>query len=262
MALSESSAFPLEYLKPAHGGRRKQLRNVALGENQEAVMQVEEVLRTLKALASGTVRDSMKRFGINVENAQGINAPTLKALARQIGKDHQLAQELWAAGTFEARALAALIGEPAKVTRSQMERWARALDSWALCDCCCCYLFRRTPFAWAKAVEWTHKPGEFHKRAGFALMAYLAIHDKKAADQAFADLLPILEREADDDRPFVRKAVNWALRQIGKRNARLNALAILTGEVIRKRNTPSARWIASDALRELRNPKVQARLKG
>jgi 3-methyladenine DNA glycosylase AlkD len=138
-----------------------------------------------------------------------------------------------------------------------MDRWTRDFDSWAVCDACCCYVFCRTPFAWDKAVVWSAKKGAYVKRAGFALMAYLAVHDKRADDAAFAGLLPVIEREADDDRPYVRKAVNWALRQIGKRNAKLHALAVTTAERIRKRNTPGARWIAADALRELQSEKVR-----
>jgi 3-methyladenine DNA glycosylase AlkD len=224
-------------------------------------MRSAEVLQAIESLASGDVRDSMKRFGINVDNARGVSTPALKALARRIGRDHQLALQLWDSGVFEARAVAALVADPGKVTRSLMDRWTRAFDSWAICDGCCCYLFRKTPFAWAKAVEWAGKKPEFIKRAGFSLMAYLAVHDKVAANTRFSALLPIIEREADDERPFVKKAVNWALRQIGKRNLRLNELAIRTAEVIRARGTPSARWIAADALRELRGEKVQARLR-
>jgi 3-methyladenine DNA glycosylase AlkD len=219
-----------------------------------------QVLQTLQCLADADVRDSMKRFGINVDRAHGISTPQLKALARKIGRDHDLAAALWDSGVFEARALAALIDEPGKVTRAQMDRWARAFDSWAVCDACCCYVFRKTPFAWAKAVEWTTRKGEFVKRAGFALIAYLAVHDKKAGDEAFAKLLPIIERESDDDRLYVRKAVNWALRQIGKRNGRFHALAVRTAEAVRARDTRSARWIAADALRELQSERVRARV--
>jgi 3-methyladenine DNA glycosylase AlkD len=224
-------------------------------------MHPDEVMQAIDALASGDVRAGMARFGIPTDKARGVSTPHLKALARKIGRNHALAAKLWASGVFEARAVAALIDEPDRVTRAQMERWARDLDSWAICDACCCYLFRRTPFAWEKAVEWAGRKAEFVKRAGFALMAYLAVHDKAADNAAFARLLPIIEREADDDRPFVRKAVNWALRQIGKRNRHLNALAITTAERVRARGTRAARWIAADALRELRGAAMQARLK-
>jgi 3-methyladenine DNA glycosylase AlkD len=224
-------------------------------------MQSRDVLQAIDALASGRVLESMERFGIETGNARGVNTPALKAIARKIGHDHQLAQKLWTTGIFEARAIAAMIDEPDKVTRRQVENWARGLNSWAICDACCCYLFRKTPFAWEKAVEWAGRKPEYVKRAGFALMAYLAVHDKAAADEKFVELLPITERESDDDRPFVRKAVNWALRQIGKRNLRLHPLAIATAERIKARGTRSARWIAADALRELRSQKVVIRIK-
>src|SRR5262249_2543724 len=150
-------------------------------------------------------RKGMERFGIRTDKAHGISTPQLKALAQQLGRDHTLAAELWQTGILEARLLAALIEEPAKVTRGQMDRWAKAFDNWAVCDGCCCYVFRKTPFARAKAVAWAGRKAEFVKRAGFALMAYLAVHDKESDDEAFAEWLPILERESDDDRPYVRK---------------------------------------------------------
>jgi 3-methyladenine DNA glycosylase AlkD len=153
-----------------------------------------------------------------------------------------------------------LIDEPEKVTARQMDRWTKVFDSWAICDGCCCYLFRRTSFAWAKAAEWSEHPKEFVKRAGFSLMVYLAVHDKEADDKAFLKLLPIIEREARDDRLYVRKAVNWALRQIGKRNLHLNRLAIQAAKRIRQQGFASSRWIAADALRELQSQAVQSRL--
>jgi len=223
-------------------------------------MQSRDVLEAIDALASGRVLESMKRFGIETDNARGVSTPALKAIARKIGQDHQLAQKLWATGIFEARAIAAMIDEPDKVTRRQVETWVRDLNSWGICDACCCYLFRKTPFAWEKAVEWTGRKPEFVKRAGFALLAYLAVHDKAATDEQFVQLLPVIERESDDDRPFVRKAVNWALRQIGKRNLRLHPLAIAAAERMKTRGTRSARSIAADALRELGNATVVARI--
>jgi 3-methyladenine DNA glycosylase AlkD len=203
----------------------------------------------------------MAHFGITSKQVVGISTPVLKSLARKIGRDHQLAAQLWATGIFEARAIAAMIDEPDKVSEIQMDRWSADFDSWAICDACCCYLFRLTPFAWAKAVEWSKHRKEFVKRAGFAMMAYLAVHDKEAKDSAFEKLLPIIEREAVDDRLYVRKAVNWALRQIGKRNRRLNRLAIESGKRIQAQKSSGARWIASDALRELLSDAVQERLK-
>jgi 3-methyladenine DNA glycosylase AlkD len=227
----------------------------------DRMMRSEQVLQAIESLASGKVRESMARFGIQVDNARGVSTPALQALVHKIGHDHELAARLWDSGIFEARVIAAMIDEPDKVTRTQMDRWASDFNSWGICDCCCCYLFRKTPFAWTKSVEWPAKKPEFVKRAGFALMAYLAVHDRAADDAHFLKLLPIIVRESDDDRPFVRKAVNWALRQIGKRNLQLHAEAVATAERIRARGTRSARWIAADALRELRNDKVLARLR-
>jgi 3-methyladenine DNA glycosylase AlkD len=225
-------------------------------------MRLQQLMTVLESLGSEAVRQSQAQFGIRTDRdrAHGITTPQLKALARRLGRSHELAAELWNSGVLEARILAALVEDPAKVTRAQMDRWARAFDNWGVCDACCCYVFRKTPFARAKAIQWSSHKDEFVKRAGFALMAYLAVHDKKSGDHAFAEWLPIIERESDDDRPFVRKAVNWALRQIGKRSARLNALAIARAEAIKLRGTRSARWIASDALRELRGPNVRSRL--
>jgi 3-methyladenine DNA glycosylase AlkD len=168
---------------------------------------------------------------------------------------------LWSTGILEARALAALIEEKEKVTEAQMEDWVKDFDSWSVCDGTCLNLFRYTPFAYKKCWEWSERQEEFVKRAAFALMACLAVSDKAAPDRAFLDFLPLIEREAGDDRNFVRKAVNWALRQIGKRNQRLNRAAIKAAHQIRKLGSPTARWIASDALRELRSPAVQRRLK-
>jgi 3-methyladenine DNA glycosylase AlkD len=203
----------------------------------------------------------MARFGITAAKAYGWSTPALKEVARQIGKDHDLAQRLWASGSLEARALAGLIDEKEKVTEQQMEDWARDFDSWAVCDGTCLNLFRYTPFAYKKCREWSDRQEEFVKRAAFALMACLAVSDKAANDRVFLGLLPLIKRQAGDGRNYVRKAVNWALRQIGKRNQRLNRAAIEAAQDIHGLNSPGARWIASDALRELRSPAVQRRLK-
>ncbi|HJY85247.1 MAG TPA: DNA alkylation repair protein [Candidatus Acidoferrales bacterium] len=221
-----------------------------------------EVLDKLKALSDSRARASMKRFGIHVEDAHGISAPVLRRLARQIGIQHELAQRLWDSGNHEARILAGLIDDPARVTAAQMERWARGFDSWDVVDGSCCHLFVFARPAWRKAVEWSGRKPEFVKRAGFALMAYLAWHDKQAADARFARLLPLIRRHASDERNFVKKAVNWALREIGKRNLHLNRLAVRTARQIRAMDSPAGRWVAGDALRELRSPAVQRRLRG
>ena len=225
-------------------------------------MSYDEVLKWLKSLADPKQLQGMARFGIHTDKALGgISTPVLKKLAREIGKDHQLSGQLWKCGLHEARHVAAFIGEPARVTERQMERWVKAFDSWDVVDGCCLYLFVKTPYAHRKAVEWSRRREEFVKRAAFTLMAVLAVHDKQAGDEKFVKFLPIIKRESTDERNFVKKAVNWALRQIGKRNAKLNEFAIETAKEIRAIDSRSARWIAADALRELSGEAVQKRLR-
>jgi 3-methyladenine DNA glycosylase AlkD len=219
-----------------------------------------KVLSELRALADPKVRSQMAHFGVHVEKAHGISTPQLHLLAKKIGKNNQLANQIWSAGIHEAKCLAALISEPAKVTESQMERWARTFDSWDVVDAACCYLFVFAAPAWKKAIEWSRRKEEFVKRAAFSLMAYLAYKDKSAADAKFLQLLAIVEREALDERHFVKKAVNWALRNIGKRNRALNRVAIRTACTIRTLDSSAAHWIAADALRELTGSAVQKRL--
>jgi 3-methyladenine DNA glycosylase AlkD len=193
----------------------------------------------------------MARFGITPDRALGVRIPDLRRLAREIGTDHSLSLRLWRTGVHEARILAGMIDDPARVTERQMESWARAFDSWDLCDQVCGNLFDRTPFAWRKAVEWAGREEEFVKRAGFALMAWLAVHDRPAGDDAFRALLPVLEREAGDGRNFVRKAASWALRQIGKRNDRLRGEAIRVARRLADGDSRAAGWVGRDTLREL-----------
>jgi 3-methyladenine DNA glycosylase AlkD len=219
------------------------------------------VLRELKTLADPKVREKMEYFGVKVAKAHGISAPVLHALARRIGKNHELAEKIWATGIHEARILATLIGEPGKVTSAQMERWVRDFNSWDVVDAACCYLFAQVAPAWVKVNQWSRRRKEFEKRAAFSLAAYLSYKDKTAVNARFERFLRVIEREAWDARNFVRKAVNWALRNIGKRNLRLNRSAILTAERIRRQGSRSARWIAADALRELKSGAVQARLR-
>ena len=211
----------------------------------------------------GSLRNAerLSYWGIQAARSYGLSAPQMHALAREAGRDHALALELWTCGVHEGHHIAAMVADPARVTEKLMDSWARDFASWDVVDTCCCYLFIQTPHAWKKAVTWTRRPEEFVKRAGFSTMAYLAVHDKEAPDSKFLALLPHIEREAGDERNFVRKAVNWALRQIGKRNQALNRRAIAAGERIRRQGSRSARWIAADALRELRSPAVQKRLK-
>ena len=212
-----------------------------------------EVLRDLESRGSAANVAGMARYGIQAVRALGVCAPVLRATAKALGRDHALAEALWQTGVHEARAVACLVDDPVRVTRRQMERWARDFDSWAVCDAACSILFDKTPFAVMKAMEWSGCREEYVKRAGFVLMAALAVHDKQAPDALFLGFLPVIEREATDGRNFVRKAVNWALRQIGKRNPVLSQAAVATARVILLIDSPAARWVANDALRELEN---------
>lgn len=228
-------------------------------------MTVNEIIKKLESLGSPENVAGMERFGIVTQKSFGITAPVLKQFAKEVKKGaadrHVLALELWETGIYEARAVAFLIDDPRLVTPKQMDAWARGFDNWATVDGTCGHLFCRTPFAYEKAVEWAGRKPEFIKRAGFSLMAYLAVHDKKADDAKLAVFFPLIEKHSDDDRNFVRKAVNWALRQIGKRNLNLNKLAIETAERIKLQDTKPARWVAADALRELTGEKVIDRIR-
>ena len=220
-----------------------------------------DALEELRALGEKRNVNGMAHFGIRAKIAYGVAKPKMDALASRIRKDHQLALELWSSGVHDARILAGMMDIPEEVTAAQMDRWVRDFDNWDVCDGTCCHLFVFAAPAWKKAIQWSRRKEEFIKRAGFALMAYLAYRDKQATDAQFQRLFSLIEREAYDERTFVRKAVNWALRNIGKRNLRLNREAIRSAERIRHQDTRSARWIAADALRELKSDAVQARLR-
>jgi len=224
-------------------------------------MRVNQILNRLRSLSDPDAVAGMARFGINPRNTYGVSIPILRKIARELGKDHELAQQLWASGIHEARILAGMIDDHEKVTEAQMESWVKDFDSWDVCDQCCSNLFDKTRFAYRKSSEWSSRREEFVKRAGFALMAALAVHDKDASDNKFLELLPLVRVASTDERNFVKKAVNWALRQIGKRNHRLNRSAIATARKIRKLDSRAARWIASDALRELASASVQRKLR-
>lgn len=225
----------------------------------------DEIIKHLKSLENPENIAGMARFGIVAKKTFGVSAPILKSLAKEIKKQtenrHKLALELWKTQIHEARIIAYLIDNPKEVTTAQMDNWVKDFDNWAICDGTCGHLFCKTEFAYQKVFEWSEREEEFIKRAGIVLMAWLAVHDKKADDEKIAQFLPILVTKADDERNFVKKAVNWSLRQIGKRNLHLNKLAIETAKKIKSRNTKSARWIASDALRELQNEKTLERLR-
>jgi 3-methyladenine DNA glycosylase AlkD len=220
-----------------------------------------DVVRALERLGDRSRLEGMARFGIDTTRAVGVTVTELRRFARDLGHDHELAAALWASGVHEARLLASLVDEPAMVSETQMEAWVSDLDSWDVCDGVCGNLFDRTPFALHKAVAWSGREPEFQKRAAFALMASAAVHRKDLPDAAFASLLPVIRAQAIDERNYVRKAVSWALRQIGKRSSGLNSRAVRTAEQIERSDSPAARWVARDALRELRSDAVQARLR-
>ena len=218
------------------------------------------IIGELKALASQHNRAGMQRFGINTSRALGISMKILREKAKPYRKNHELALELWDEQIHEARLLAVLIDDPEQLTDEQMEAWVKDIDSWDLCDQACMNLFDKFSGAWEKARQWSARREEFVKRAGFVLMAVRSVHDKKASDEAFLASLAIIERESGDERNFVKKAVNWALRAIGKRNPYLHQKAIEYSEKLAQSKNKAARWIGKDALRELQSEKVQARL--
>jgi len=222
---------------------------------------VDRVLEMLRAKARPDQLEGMSRYGMATEGRLGTSVPEMREIAKQIGKDHGLALALWETGVAEARIVAAMVDDPKQMTEEQMERWVKNIDSWDICDQVCMNLFEKTPLAWKKILDWSEREEEFVKRAAFVLAACLAWHDNTAGDGAFVRILPILGRGATDDRNFVRKAVNWALRNIGKRNINLNKAALETAKDILGMDSRSARWVASNAIRELESEAVQRRLR-
>jgi 3-methyladenine DNA glycosylase AlkD len=225
-------------------------------------MQVTEVIDQLKSQADPTPENlkGMARYGINTERALCVSTPDMQKLGRLIGRDHALALELWKAAWRETRILAAMVDDPAQVTSEQMEGWVMDFDSWDVCDATCLYLFSWTRLACEKALHWSSREEEYVKRAGFTLMACLAVGKRKPGEDRLAAFLPIIEREAWDGRNYVKKSVNWALRQVGKHNLCLNKLAVESAQRIKLQGTKSARWIAADALRELNSEKTLSRI--
>jgi 3-methyladenine DNA glycosylase AlkD len=215
-------------------------------------MQSNQIITNLIHHSNPQNAEGMARFGIRPAHVLGISMPTLRKMAKEIGRNQTLSLELWASDIHEARILASMLGEPRLVTPQQMDAWVNDFDSWDVCDQVCGNLFDRTPYAYQKAVEWCHEEKEFVRRAGFVMMAELAVHDKKAQDEAFLQFFPLIIQYARDQRNFVKKAVNWALRQIGKRNSRLHPLALECANEILKMDSKTAQWIAKDAMRELR----------
>jgi 3-methyladenine DNA glycosylase AlkD len=221
---------------------------------------VEAVLASLKRLATKKTLAGMARYAIPSDHALGVSMADMKALAKRLGRNHKLAAALWDTGVYEARMVASMIDEPALVTSAQMDRWCRAFDNWAICDTVCFVLFDRTPHAWAKVAKWSARNEEFIKRTAFALLWSLTVHDKHAGDEPFVRGLVLIERAATDERNFVKKAVNMALRAIGKRNPALNAAAVAVARRLATSPDATARWVGKDALRELTSPSVVRRL--
>jgi 3-methyladenine DNA glycosylase AlkD len=222
---------------------------------------VDEVLKKLKVKARPDQLEGMARYGISPERRLGVKVPDMRKIAKDAGKDHALALELWKTGIPDAQIVAALVGEPEKLTDAQMEEWVKDFNSWDVCDQVCMNLFDKSPLAIKKIHDWSGREEEFVKRAAYALIACVAWHDKAADDNTFIQLFPVIKRGATDERNYVKKSVNWALRHIGKRNVRLNKAAIRAAKEIKQMDSKAARWIASDALKELKSENVQKRLR-
>jgi 3-methyladenine DNA glycosylase AlkD len=221
---------------------------------------VEEVMGELQSKAKAENIDGMARFAIVGDQRMGVSVPDMRKIAKSVGKNHQLALDLWDTGVPEGMIVAGMIAEPDKLTEEQMEDWVVDINSWDICDQVCMNLFEKTPLAEKKIFEWSTREGEFVKRTSYALIACLAWHDKQAVDERFINYFPLIVAGSTDERNFVKKAVNWALRNIGKRNQNLNKQAIRVANQIHEIDSKSARWIASNALRELESEKVQLRL--
>ena len=222
--------------------------------------QVREALAALEASSTKRDRDNLARFGITAKKAFGVSMANIQALAKRLGRSHELAAALWKTGWYEARLLTSFVDEPSRVTPAQMDRWCRDFDNWGICDTVCFHLFDRTPFAWTKVDQWHDRRGEFVKRAAFALLASLALHDKRAGNEPFIKGLVLVERAAADERNFVKKGVSWALRLIGRRNRVLNTHAVRVARHLAASPDAAARWIGKSALKELTGPVVMRRL--
>ena len=223
--------------------------------------QVQSALAWLKAHSSKAARDGMARYAIPSDHAYGVPMKEIKALGTTLGRSQPLAVALWDTGVYEARMLASFVGDPALLTRAQMDRWCKEFDNWAFCDAMSFNLFDRTPYAWTKVAQWSRRRNEFEKRTAFALLWSLTVHDRSAGDEAFRRGLRLIEREAGDGRHFVKKATNMALRAIGKRNRALNSAAVVVARRLAASEDATASWVGKDALRELTSPAVARRLR-
>jgi 3-methyladenine DNA glycosylase AlkD len=218
-----------------------------------------EVIQKLKARGSRKAIAGMARFAIVGNGRLGVSMPEIRRIAKEVGRNHDLAISLWNSGIPEARIVASIVADPAQITEAEMDRWVSGFDSWDLCDQVCMNLFENVPYIRRKIREWARRDEEFVRRAAYALIACLAWHDRDAPDSVFTAFLPLITRNARDERNFVKKAVNWSLRNIGKRNPRLNRTAVRTARELTRMDSPSARWIGADALRELTSEAVRKR---
>lgn len=228
---------------------------------KNATNEVQAVVASLKRLGTRKTRDGMARYAIPSDNAFGVTVGAIRDMGKRLGRNHDLALALWQTGWYEARMLAAFVDEPDCVTSAQMERWCKDFDNWAVCDHICFHLFDKTPHAFKKVVEWADRRNEFEKRAAFALLASLGVHDKKAVDEEFARCLPLIEHASTDERNFVKKGVSWALRVVGRRSVDLNEASVKLAQKLVGSENPAARWIGKDAFKELTSKTVTSRLK-
>ena len=240
-------------------GGRATARRATTADTRPADERVRAILAWLERRGTRKNRDGMARYAIVAEKVFGVSVADLQRLGKEHGRDHDLALALWDTGWYEARMLAAFVDEPERVTAAQMDRWARDFDNWAICDHHCFHLFDRTPHAWRKVEQWSGRREEFVKRAAFALLASLALHDKRAPDAPYAKALALVEREAGDARNFVKKGVSWALRSIGRRGPELHAASMQLATRLAESEEPAARWVGRDAARDL--AKAAARVK-
>jgi len=227
---------------------------------RELRAQVRAALAALEAKSTKRDRENLARFGITANKAFGVSIANIQALAKRLGRSHDLAGALWKTGWYEARLLTSFVDEPSRVTPAQMDRWCRDFDNWGICDTVCFHLFDRTPHAWSKVVQWHDRRAEFVKRAAFALLASLALHDKRTGDEPFIESLALIERAASDERNFVKKGVSWALRLIGRRNRALNTHAVAVARRLAASPDGAARWVGKGALKELTSPLVMRQL--
>ena len=223
--------------------------------------QVKAALAWLKKHSSRSTREGMARYAIPSDNAYGVAMKDIKALGKQLGQSNDLAIALWDTGVYEARMLVSFVADPALLTSTRMDRWCKDFDNWAICDAMCFNLFDHSPYRWAKVKQWSSNRNEFQKRTAFALLWSLSVHDKQAPDEQFINGLGLIERAANDERNFVKKAVNMALRAVGKRNQKLNAAAVSVARRLSDSDDQTARWVGRDALRELTSASVMKRLK-